>query len=163
MWFYHRVMNPKDADGMANNVDPDQTRSSLICGFTLLTHPYLSETLTVLQYMEVTFSSFGHLQLGPTNMYHFQELTFALSLALFVVDCYGHLVGIGVLKGLHSIPLFSWRYVAEPRHKKTCLMLYANNKCADQPTHTRILISVFVVRCLDSIIPILAISKMSRL
>ena len=25
MWFYHRVMSPKDADGMANSVDPDQT------------------------------------------------------------------------------------------------------------------------------------------
>ena len=25
MWLYHRVMSPKDADGMANNVDPDQT------------------------------------------------------------------------------------------------------------------------------------------
>ena len=32
MWLYHRVMSPKDADGMANSVDPDQTapRSSLI-------------------------------------------------------------------------------------------------------------------------------------
>ena len=25
MWFYHRVMCPKDADVMANRVDPDQT------------------------------------------------------------------------------------------------------------------------------------------
>ena len=25
MWLYHRVMSPKDADGMANSVDPDQT------------------------------------------------------------------------------------------------------------------------------------------
>ena len=24
-WLYHRVMRPKDADGMANIVDPDQT------------------------------------------------------------------------------------------------------------------------------------------
>ena len=24
MWLYHRVMNPNDADGMANSVDPDQ-------------------------------------------------------------------------------------------------------------------------------------------
>ena len=29
-WLYHRVMHPKDADGLANSVDPDQTRSSLI-------------------------------------------------------------------------------------------------------------------------------------
>ena len=25
MWLYRRVMSPKDADGMANSVDPDQT------------------------------------------------------------------------------------------------------------------------------------------
>ena len=25
MWLYPRVMSPKDADGMANSVDPDQT------------------------------------------------------------------------------------------------------------------------------------------
>ena len=25
MWLYHRVMSPNDAEGMANNVDPDQT------------------------------------------------------------------------------------------------------------------------------------------
>ena len=51
----------------------------------------------------------------------------------------------------------------EPYHEKTCFMLYANNKDADQPVHPRSMISVFVVRCLDRIIPILAISKISRL
>ena len=40
-----------------------------------------------------------------------------------------------------------------------CLMAYANNKGADQPAHPRSLISRFVVRCLDSIISILAKSK----
>ena len=25
MWLYYRVMYPKDADGIANSVDPDQT------------------------------------------------------------------------------------------------------------------------------------------
>ena len=43
-----------------------------------------------------------------------------------------------------------------------CLMPYANNKDADQPAHPRSLISTFVVRCLDSKISILAISKVSR-
>ena len=38
-----------------------------------------------------------------------------------------------------------------------------NNKGADQPAHLRSLISAFVVRCLDSIIPLLAKSKISRL
>ena len=40
---------------------------------------------------------------------------------------------------------------------------YAKNKDADQPAHPRSLISAFGVRCLDSIIPPLAISKNSRL
>ena len=40
---------------------------------------------------------------------------------------------------------------------------YANNKGADQPAHPRSLISAFVVRCLDSIIHILAKSKISTL
>ena len=40
---------------------------------------------------------------------------------------------------------------------------YANNKGADQPAHPRSLISAFVVRYLDSIIPRLAIAELSRL
>ena len=47
-------------------------------------------------------------------------------------------------------------------YAKTCLKPYANNKVADQPAHPRSLISTFVVRCLDSMICILAISKVSR-
>ena len=49
----------------------------------------------------------------------------------------------------------------EPHHEETCLMSYANNK--DTGQHPRSLISAFVVRCLDSIIPILAIYKISIL
>ena len=64
--------------------------------------------------------------------------------------------------------VFSWRTednhaLIVPRHEKTCLMLYANNKGADQPAHPHSLIGAFVVRCLDSMIPILAQSKISRL
>ena len=40
---------------------------------------------------------------------------------------------------------------------------YADNKGADQPAHLRNLISAFIVGCLDSIIPMLAKSKISRL
>ena len=40
----------------------------------------------------------------------------------------------------------------ESHHEKTCFMPYANNKGADQ-------ISAFVIRCPDSIISILAKSK----
>ena len=43
-----------------------------------------------------------------------------------------------------------------------CLMPYVNNKGADQPAHQRSLISTFVVRCLDSMICIVALSKVSR-
>ena len=49
-----------------------------------------------------------------------------------------------------------------PGHVKMCLMPYAKNKGADQPAHLRSLISTFVVCCLDSMICILAISKVSR-
>ena len=44
-----------------------------------------------------------------------------------------------------------------------CLMPYANNKGADQPAHPHSLISTFVVRCSNSMICILAISKVSRI
>ena len=46
---------------------------------------------------------------------------------------------------------------------KNLFMPYANNKGADQSAHMRSLISTFVVCCLDSIIPLLAIAKLSRL
>ena len=38
---------------------------------------------------------------------------------------------------------------------------YANNKGTNQPAHSRSLISAFVVRCLDSIIPLIAIADIS--
>ena len=42
-------------------------------------------------------------------------------------------------------------------------MPYANNKGADQPACPHSLISIFVVHCLDSIIPIPGKSEISRL
>ena len=41
-------------------------------------------------------------------------------------------------------------------------MTYVNNKCADQPAHWQSLINIFVIRSLDSIIPLVAKSKISR-
>ena len=58
------------------------------------------------------------------------------------------------IKNLNSI---------EPRHENTCFMPYANNEGADQPTHPRSLISAFVVRCLDSITPLVVTFEISRL
>ena len=49
-----------------------------------------------------------------------------------------------------------------PGYAKMCLMPYVNNKGTDQPAHLRSLISTFVVRCLDSMIHILALCKVSR-
>ena len=41
-------------------------------------------------------------------------------------------------------------------------MPYGNKKGADQPAHPRSLISAFVVRCLNSVIPLFAIAEMLR-
>ena len=46
---------------------------------------------------------------------------------------------------------------------KNLFMLYANNKGTDQPAHPCSLISTFVVRCLDSIIPLVSICEISSL
>ena len=47
MWVYHRVMSPKDADGMANSADPDQTApvGAVWSGSALFAQAYLSENL----------------------------------------------------------------------------------------------------------------------
>ena len=42
-------------------------------------------------------------------------------------------------------------------------MSYASNKGADQPAHPRSLISAFVVRCLDSIMSLVSVTKISSL
>ena len=42
-------------------------------------------------------------------------------------------------------------------------MPYANNKGAVQPAHPRSLISAFVVRCLDSTVPLVSVSEISSL
>ena len=44
-----------------------------------------------------------------------------------------------------------------------CLISYANNKGADQPAHLRSLISAFVVHCLDSIMSLVSVTKISSL
>ena len=47
MWLYHRVMSPNAPDGMANNVDPDQTApiGAVGSGSALFAQAYLSENL----------------------------------------------------------------------------------------------------------------------
>ena len=52
----------------------------------------------------------------------------------------------------------------EPRHEKTCFRPFANNnKGADRPAHWRSLVSAFVFRWLDSIIPLVSIPEISSL
>ena len=48
-----------------------------------------------------------------------------------------------------------------PRREKTCLRRFANNTGADQPAHSRSLISAFVICLLESIIYRLAASEIS--
>ena len=42
-------------------------------------------------------------------------------------------------------------------------MSHANNKGADQPAHPRSLISAFVFRCLDSVMSLVSVTKISSL
>ena len=53
-------------------------------------------------------------------------------------------------------------HIFEPCYEKTCLMPNANNKGADQPVGPCSLISDFVFHCLESIIPLDGIFKISR-
>ena len=48
-------------------------------------------------------------------------------------------------------------------HEKTCLMSSANNKGADQPVHPRSLISAFAVHCIDGVMPLVFVTKISSL
>ena len=49
----------------------------------------------------------------------------------------------------------------EQGHEKTCLMSYVNNKGADQPAHPRSVISAFAFRCLDSVMSLVSVTKIS--
>ena len=52
MWLYHRVMSPKDADGMANSVDLVQTAplGAVWSGSALFAQAYLPKNLGPLRY-----------------------------------------------------------------------------------------------------------------
>ena len=51
----------------------------------------------------------------------------------------------------------------EPFHEIICPMPYANNEGVDQPAHPHSLMSTFDVHCRDSVIHIIAKSKISKL
>ena len=75
---------------------------------------------------------------------------------------YNNLPNISQSKYFENPPVHEPLHVFGTGDAKTCLMPYANYKGADQPAHPLSLISTFVVRCLDSMICVLAISKVSR-
>ena len=54
---YHRVTSPKDADGMANSVDPDQTAHlrAVWSGSTVFAQAYLSKNLGSLWKTKFTY------------------------------------------------------------------------------------------------------------
>ena len=74
-------------------------------------------------------------------------------------------------KALHGIapnylselvpPLVQETTTYGPRREKTCLLGFLNNTGADQPAHSRSLISAFVIRFLQSTICKLATSEIS--
>ena len=59
----------------------------------------------------------------------------------------------------HSLITYNY----EPGHEKICFMPYVNNSGTDQPALPHSLISAFFVHCFESMLPILAKSKFSRL
>ena len=67
----------------------------------------------------------------------------------------GHLPSFKSFNGSESTLIWATSW-------ENLFMQYANNQGADQPAHPRSLISVFVVRCLDSTILMLATPKISR-
>ena len=65
---------------------------------------------------------------------------------------------------LHPIePERNVKNTCKPGHEKTCLMSYANYTGADQPAHPHSLISAFVVRCLDNVMSVVSVTKISNL
>ena len=73
--------------------------------------------------------------------------------------------GFTTLKHLNSkyTTVHVMRKVVWATSWENLFMPYSNNKGADQPAHPRSLIGTFVFRFLDSIIPLVPISKLSRL
>ena len=68
-----------------------------------------------------------------------------------------------MVKGPLYLLLLILENIFELGHEKTCLMSYANNKGTDQPVHPSSLIYAFVVHCLDSVMSLVSVTKISSL
>ena len=58
---------------------------------------------------------------------------------------------------------FTVKLINMSRAMRKCVLCHANNKGADQPAHSRSLISAFVVRCLDSVMFLVSVIKISSI
>ena len=96
-------------------------------------------------------SSIARRWVEPQPYWRFQLKNFIIKLAGQLLDFFCSSVGLA-----DESPSVS-------RHNIILLMPYANNKGTDQPAHPRSLISTFVVRTLDSIVPVVAVYQTSRL
>ena len=79
----------------------------------------------------------------------------------FSTEIFGKAVKRSVIA--REITWSGWAEINWATSWKNLFMQYVNNKGADQPAHSRSLMSTFVVRCLDSIIPLVSTSKISSL
>ena len=64
--------------------------------------------------------------------------------------------------------MFLWRNITRNKEKmsrdmRKRVLCHANNKGADQAAHPRSLISAFVVHCLDSVMSLVSVTKISSL
>ena len=66
-------MHPKDADGMANSVDPDQTASSeaVWSWSALFAETYLSQYIEFVRYFHKFLQLFNQFTLGLLCYYHY--------------------------------------------------------------------------------------------
>ena len=151
MWLYHRVMSPNDADGMANSVDPDQTAplGAVWSGSALFAQAYLSENLGSLRYSNRLI--FGFYMLFKSNSVVLSWCNNSAS-KMFSCKKTSRMYSTQFSESLLLKSLF------EPYHEKTCLCHMQTTK-----VHPCSLISAFVVRCIDSIIPLVSIPKISSL
>ena len=102
-------------------------------------------------HMEVTREEDHMIVTGTTEIGHMTE-----------VGITAEMIGKRMDILLYRSHVLGQHILIEPGHEKMFLMSYTNIKGTGQPAHPLSLISAFVVRCLDSIISLDSIAKISR-
>ena len=95
---------------------------------------------------------------GLCTVFSLAKISHDLKISFFSLCKVSHLKAL-----IFSLVYILIAFIFEPGHEKMCLMSYANNKEADQPAHPRSQISAFVVRCLDSVMSLVSVTKISSL